>query len=279
MLLGAYTALSATPGMEAAIEGREAAMEHRYDLETTYYSWRDRFPDFGEATIAAHHRIPVMAWYGPGKNRHAAPALGEIISGRDDAWITEQARAMAAYRRPVFLRLMPEMNGWWYQGYSGHPAGFIAAWRHVHTLFQRAGAANVIWVWCPNLGPSEWNSYYPGDQYVDVIGVDGFNNPDKEAPRTFAGMFGPFLAHFAGRKPLMIAETATATSAGGGPAAFISGMADYLKRVGGPRYGVVAVCWFDSDTTDSHNWTLSQTPAAWRAWLAMARDPYFGGHG
>jgi hypothetical protein len=288
MLLGTYISLSSLPGVsgqpgpEAAIEQREAAMGRTYDLQLTYYNWGDAFPDSGEATIAAHGRIPMMAWYGPGKDSSDPHTLGEVTDGSQDALITRQAEAIKAFGHPVWLRLMPEMNGNWYHGYSGHPAQFVAAWRRIHNLFEAAGASNVVWVWCPNVGPVNWDPYYPGNAYVDVIGVDGFSNT-RYGYQTFEHLFGNFFSHFAGRKPLMVVETATDSGNGnpslgiGSAASFISGMSSYLRAVAGPRYGVVAMCWFDADTTDGYNWRVDQTPASWRAWLAMAREPYFGG--
>lgn len=273
MLLGAYVSLSGL-STETAIARREAAMGRRYNLELTYYNWRDPFPDSGEATIKAHGRTPVMAWYGPGKSRDSPNKLGQINDGQDDAWIRQQAEAIKRFGKPIFLRLMPEMNGDWYGGFSGRPAAFIAAWRRIHRIFDQVGASNVVWVWCPNATPHDWDRYYPGNSYVDLIGVDGFSSV-RWGLRSFRQIFGQFLAHFAGRKPLMIVETA----ADSGAAAFISGMRHYLQDVAGPRYGVVAVCWFDTDTSGPGNWRVDQTPASWRAWLSLAHDPYFGGHG
>lgn len=278
MLLGAYTGLSGAQDTEVAVEHRETAMGRRYDLEATYYDWNEAFPDWDEATIAAHGRTPVMAWYGPGKDPGDHRTLAEINDGHDDAWILRQARAISDFGSRIYLRPLIEMNGNWYPGYSGKPAAFIAAWRRIHTLFAKAGARNVIWVWCPNLEPADWDSYYPGDSYVDVIGVDGYDWPTSPW-KSFADLFGPFLSHYAGRKPLMISETASDSSQVDA-AAYITGMRSYLKDVAGPRYGVIAVSWFDSDTNEHHlNWRVDQTRAAWKAWLALAHDPYFGGHG
>lgn len=53
-------------------------------------------------------------------------------------------------------------------------------------------------------------------------------------------------------------------------------MRSYLHDVAGPRYRVIGVCWFDTDM-NGYDWRVDQTSAAWRAWLALARDPYFGG--
>lgn len=284
MLLGTFIDLKGEPDAETAIEKQEAAIGRRYNLELTYYRWNDLFPDFGEAAMAAHGRTPVMTWYGPGKDRNDHRTLAEINDGHDDAWILRQAEAIKAFGHVIYLRLMPEMNGGWYPGFSGQPAAYVKAWRRVYNLFRQAGARNVVWVWNPNVTPSDWDPYYPGNAYVDIIGVDGFSNV-KFGWQTFQQMFGGFLAHFAGRKPLMIGETATDSGAGdpragiGSAADFINGMHSYLKRIAGPRYGVVAVCWFDTNAVDGHDWRVDQTPAAWRAWLSLARDPYFGGHG
>jgi hypothetical protein len=279
MLLGAFTAL-AGQSTEASIGQREAAMGRPYDLESTYYAWTDPFPDYGEATIAAHGRIPIMTWYGPGpgKNPRDRLMLAEINDGHEDAWIRRQAEAIKEFGRPLFLRLMIEMNGYWYQGYSGHPAAFISAWRRIHGIFAQVGASNVIWVWSPNVNPDNWDAYYPGNAYVDVIAADGYNFDGQGSPESFEQIFGTFLRHFTGRKPLMIGETAS-EAGWGSAAAYINGMHTYLKDVAGPRYGVIAVCWFDTSVSYSHrDWLLDQTPQAWKAWLALARDPYFGGH-
>jgi hypothetical protein len=287
MLLGAYVNLSGQSSTTASIQARERAMGRPYDLLLTYYNWTDPFPDAGEASIVAGGSTPLMAWYLPDKYTGSTADLNAITAGADDAWITTQALAMKAFGHRVFLRLAPEMNGNWYH-YSGDPKAYVAAWRHIHNVFAQVGATNVKWVWCPNLTPSgNWDAYYPGSAYVDVIGVDSFSNV-KYTWQSFQQMFGGFFAHFAGfapGKPQLVVETATNSGAGapvagiGSAASFISGMRSYLKNVAGPKYDVVGVCWFDSDTNDGINWRVDQTPQSWQAWLTLARDPYFGGHG
>jgi len=281
MLLGAYINLTGGQNTEATVQQREAAMGRNYDLQVTYYEWKDVFPDSGEATMVARGRTPLMTWYGPGKYASDHHTLPEINSGADDTLILSQAEAMKAFGHRIYLRLMPEMNGTWY-AYSGDPAAYISAWRRIHRLFAEAGASNVTWVWCPNVTPDGWDKYYPGNAYVDVIGVDGFSNTTY-GYQTFEQLFAPFLMHFAGRKPLMIVEVATNSGAGdkaagiGSAASFIDGMHSYLKNIAGPRYGVTGVCWFDTNNTDQYNWRVDQTQASWKAWLNLVRDPYFGG--
>jgi hypothetical protein len=286
MLLGAYVGLSGQSSQQASVKARERAMGRPYDLQLTYYNWTDPFPDADEVAIAAGGSTPLMAWYLPDKYTGSTASLGAITSGADDAWITTQAQAIKAFDHRVFLRLAPEMNGNWYH-YSGDPAAYVAAWRHIWTVFAQAGVTNVTWVWCPNLTPGNWDAYYPGKAYVDVIGVDGFSDV-AYTWQTFQQMFGGFFAHFAAfapGKPQMVVETATNSGAGapavdiGSAASFISGMQSYLKDVAGPKYDVIGVCWFDTDTNNGHNWRVDQTKQSYQAWLTLARDPYFGGHG
>ena len=285
MLLGAYVGLSGQSSQEASVNARERAMGRPYDLLLTYYNWTDPFPDAGEAAIAAGGSTPLMAWYLPNKYTGSTASLSAITSGADDAWITTQAQAIKAFKHRIFLRLAPEMNGNWYH-YSGDPAAYVAAWRHIWHVFAEAGATNVTWVWCPNLTPSNWDPYYPGSAYVDVIGVDGFSDV-AYTWQTFQQMFDGFFAHFAAfapGKPQMVVETSTNSKAGaptvgiGSAASFISGMQSYLKEAG-PKYNVIGVCWFDTDTNNNHNWRVDQTAQSWQAWLTLSRDPYFGGHG
>ena len=286
MLLGAYVKLSGQSNSMASIQARERAMGRPYDLLLTYYNWTDPFPDASEAAIVAGGSTPLMAWYLPDKYTGSTADLSAITSGADDQWITTQALAMKAFGHRVFLRLGPEMNGNWYH-YSGDPKAYVAAWRHIWNVFAQASATNVTWVWCPNLTPANWDSYYPGSKYVDVIGVDSFSNV-KYTWQTFQQAFDGFFGHiaaFAPGKPQLVVETATNSGAGapaagiGSAASFISGMQSYLKDVAGPKYNVVGVCWFDTDTNDSINWRVDQTTQSWQAWLTLARDPYFGGNG
>jgi len=288
MLLGAYVGQASQPDQGAIVRSRELSMGRPYDLLLTYYDWADPFPDAGEQAIAAGGSIPLMTWYLP-----ASPtgSLARVAAGADDAWITRQALAVKAFGHPVFLRLGPEMNGGWY-GYSGQPAAYVAAYRRVYDLFSRAGATNVTWVWCPNAGPADWARYYPGSGYVDVIGVDGFSNADGDW-RTFQQEYDGFfraMAALAPGKPQLVAETATNSGNGdqargiGSAVSYIAGMRSYLRDVAGPRYHVIGVCWFDTDTDrvlsrTRYDWLTDQTPQSWEAWLALARSRYFGGHG
>lgn len=105
------------------------------------------------------------------------------------------------------------MNGDWEQwGTTGTtPKEYVRAWRHIHDAFQDAGATNVIWTWSPNiLRPGthqDLSAYYPGDSYVDWVGLVGyFTDWD---PHSFTGLFGSTLSEIKRftQKPRLILET------------------------------------------------------------------------
>src|SRR2546429_9938464 len=117
------------------------------------------------------------------------------------------------------------MNGSWYPwdgfhngGANGGPAKFVAAYRHIHDVFTSVGPSRVEWVWCPNVGdaPAEpWNhdrNYYPGDDYVDWLCVDGYNwgtTQSWSAWTSFHDIFASWYADFASAgKPILIGEGA-----------------------------------------------------------------------
>ena len=273
IMIGEYAQPHGTPGGTAGTNQRERRLGHHIRMQLTYYDWTDPFPDFGEHGIVAHHRIPLMAWYGPTRSPGHPDALADINAGRYDTLIARQARAVKRFDHRIYLRPLIEMNGDWYRSYSQKPREFAGAWRRIWRIFHHAGATNVTWVWCPNVTPRVWDPYYPGNRYVDVIGVDGYRtSTNGSTGASFADIFGGFLRHFAGRKPLMLAEIG-ADPSGGDTAAFIDGMRRYLATTG-RRQGVVAVCWFD--TVDGrHDFRLDQTPATWAAWRRLAADPAF----
>ena len=91
------------------------------------------------------------------------------------------------------------MNGYWYSwGYTHtSPAVFVAAWRHIVTLFRAQETQNVTWLWTINTihkktrvpSPGPW---WPGNSYVNWVGIDGyFTNPSS----VFASVFGPTIVY------------------------------------------------------------------------------------
>ena len=93
------------------------------------------------------------------------------------------------------------------EGTNGNrPGQFVRAWRHVHDIFTAEHATNVNGCGAPwparvrRISTSE----YPGDSYVDVLGLSGFNGGTRAALDRLAQLPEPLrtlLSVFASTRP------------------------------------------------------------------------------
>lgn len=219
--------------------------------------------------IRAAGAVPCLTWepmsIGEGGREQTIPAA-RILGGEYDGYITAVAQELKAFGAPVLLRLAHEMNlerYHWGTDKSGYgpqsPMLYKGLFRRVADIFRAEGADNVLFVFCPNvdsLPAAPWNTaaaYYPGDDLVDVLGMDGYNWGTSHSKavhgydssfRSFRDIFGPLfnaLRQLAPAKPVMVFETASA-SAGGDKAAWVA------EAFGAAaEWGLAAVTWFEVD--------------------------------
>ncbi len=150
-----------------------------------------------QAQVPEQRRPQIMLnWVPKGRNcRTMAPdkpgdwsvnaSLYDIVDGYCDDYIRHMARQLKDLPHTFLLRFAQEMNIsaalWWVGHYNRDPQLYIDAYHRVYHLFAAEGVTNVQWVWSPSYSSSpreEWNSafhYYPGDEYVDWVGVVVFN--------------------------------------------------------------------------------------------------------
>ncbi len=166
--------------------------------------------------------------------------LDSIIGGKHDSYLRTFAQQISDYDHDVLFRWGHEMNlnqYSWAGGCNNRDTNkFVKAYRHIVDLFRREGATNVYWIWSPNYQgyPVEpWNdmhNYYPGDDYVDWIGLVGYNwgasssDSGKEWD-TFDMLFAEVLEDMAAKypdKPVMLADYASVEDDGGDKAEWIS---------------------------------------------------------
>lgn len=82
----------------------------------------------------------------------------------------------------VIWRPLHEMNGGWFWWGAQPQADFIALWRHMFDYFTHTkGLHNLIWAYAPNHGQRPVDSYYPGDAYVDLMGIDAYTDNIDQA--------------------------------------------------------------------------------------------------
>lgn len=110
--------------------------------------------------------------------------LQKIIDGKFDDELIQYAKDVADFEKPIIIAFGVEMNGNWFpwSGFfnGGNKNGaekFRNAYRHIINIFRKQSALNVTWAFHPNYNSQpeeEWNNmsaYYPGDEYIDWIGV------------------------------------------------------------------------------------------------------------
>ncbi len=243
-----------------------------------FADWEHSRPDLGRLqAVDARGSIPEISWepwdHAAGLRRPQDKyTLASILRGDHDAYISDWARTLAQFRKPVMLRFAQEMNGTWYpwsEQRNGNRRGeFVAVWRYLHDRFEALGATNVQWVWSPvarRLDPSE----YPGDRYVDVVGLSGFNGGDAldwTGWRSFAAIFGgslETLARIAPLKPVQISEVSSA-ELGGDKARWITDMFATL----GDHPAVKSLLWFD--LRKQTDWRVDSSPRSAAAFAAGA---------
>ena len=106
-----------------------------------------------------------------------------IVQGKHDKYIKKWAQDAAAYGDRVVLRLAHEANGnffpWSIRTFDNNATNYKAAWRHVWRIFQQQGATNVEFMWSVSKqtcrGCNPYAKVYPGNQYVDWVGLTAFN--------------------------------------------------------------------------------------------------------
>ena len=265
------------------LQGYQTTTGKKLGIVMWYMSWSDpNFPAADAQAVVENGSIPEVVWEPVGVN-----FLG-VLQGRYDATIEAWASGARNFGKPIFLRFAHEMNGNWYS-WSGTQLGggtfgssrFIDVWRYVHNKFVGAGATNVIWVYCPNntnTPDKDTNTvlaYYPGDAYVDWIGIDGFNLGGSQS-KTFDQLFAdPYAALAAAHssKPMMMGEFGCA-EAGGNKAAWIQDA--YSKILSSyPRFK--SVQWFEVDKSASGeaDWRVESSTTSLNAYKAAIGSASF----
>ena len=268
--LGVYA--SNVPASYAQVDAFATATEVKPDVVMYFSSWYTPFKaSFAQAAVQ-HGAVPLIQIEPRTESKTGvtkAVSLAPIAAGKYDAYLSSFSAQVRSFGRPVILSFGHEMNGSWYPW--GHtkssPASFIAAWRHVVTLFRELGAKNVTWLWTVNIidlrhnripSPAPW---WPGGAFVNWVGIDGYYFKKNYE---FAPLFGPTIARIRGftKDPILISETGAATDVGQ-PAK----IANLFQGI--HDYGLLGFVWFDS--TDTTSFRIDNNPAARAAFRQGAK--------
>ena len=203
----------------------------------------------------------------------AKSTLLEIYRGNMDQELRQWARAAADFGHPFLFRLNNEMNSDW-TSYGGvvnlaDPAIFTAVWQRIYRIFEEEGVDNCLWIFNPHdrqAPPSDWNNslaYYPGNEYVHLIGVTGYNNGTyytqwaeewREFDVIYDQIWEEYYPRF-GDFSWIITEFAS-SGIGGDKVAWINSMFDHIGDYPNIRMAV----WFSfADFDDANGGTPART--------------------
>ncbi|WP_168194608.1 glycosyltransferase family 2 protein [Antarcticibacterium arcticum] len=205
----------------------ENQQDVNFNIVSLYLAWNrqsiESFPHDLMTDIFEKDAIPIITWEpwtaelatqdSEPELREGRKSFKHIANGTYDNYIRDFIQILKSYDQPIFLRYAHEFDNPQYpwSAVGGNtPEEFIAAWKHVHELIKAEGANKIIMVWNP------WKAhnmagYYPGDDYVDWIGItllnyDALNSDGQYHP--FKDLYKPFSDEFFWftRKPVMLAE-------------------------------------------------------------------------
>ncbi|WP_169728950.1 glycoside hydrolase family 26 protein [Desulfatirhabdium butyrativorans] len=233
--------------------------------------------------------------------------LNSIVKGAWDAYIDRWAENARAWGKPLLVSWGLEMNGTWFP-WSGYfynkpikkgekpephaegPELYKAAYRHVVDRVRNKGASNIQWIFHVNHSPlpiAKWNkfaAYYPGDAYVDWLGMSVYGMIFWDQGWT---AFDPIyldayreLAALNPIKPIIIAEWGVGEfPASGDKAAFIQQAFDTMK-LQSPRVKA-AVYWHErwqNEDGSYSNLRISSSPAALETYRKNVAQDYWIGY-
>jgi Glycosyl hydrolase family 26 len=145
------------------------------------------FPVAESIAIAKRGIVPFVYGHpGPFDVSIPIPGFGpkELAQGQQDGYIKKFAQGAAEFGKEYggfFFTTLPEMNGKWFSW--GMNSNAIPAWRRIWQVFEDQGANQyATWVWevypysvLPTTMVDSPESYYPGDRYVDWVGITGIS--------------------------------------------------------------------------------------------------------
>lgn len=276
--IGAY--IEKDPVAKGDIAAFERLTGRKHASYFHYVGYGQPFPFEWTARLRAAHAMPHIAW---------EPNDG-LAAVKDDEYLRGWAEACAHFADPILLRFASEMNDEW-EVWSGDPDLFIRKWRMVYNVIHGV-APNVIMVWCPFFTPkSTIPLYYPGDEYVDWVGINIYSvvnhegSLKKPATDTADEHLAFVYSLYADRKPVAICEYAATHYCEAAGKQTIEFAVQEMRKlyeslpIKYPR--VRMINWFSVDTVGerlAHNdYSLTTDERVLQAYRSTVASPYFLG--
>ena len=227
-------------------------------------------------TISTKGWVPMVSvnpyFFGKCESDNGETLYKTISTGKCDAFLKGAGAVLADVQSPFLLRFAWEMNvdsmEWSIQRTGSTPQEFKLAWQRVHSIFKSSGVKNAYWVFSPQVtSPTTIPiaDLYPGDAYVDWVGLDGYNWGTTQSWSTWQSFSEIFKESYnemraiAPSKKFMIAEVNT-VDAGGNQAEWYAKMLhDEIPK---DFKDIDAIIFFEDDKIEQEKvkWFIDTTP-------------------
>lgn len=156
-------------------------------IEHLFLPWEDVFlPSLIDADVYAKQRNrAILATIEPwtwSRSERNTPAIlrGNLLAGNYDQYMRGICAVLGTMESPITVRWAQEMDDYTSQFiWAGwEPEDYIAGYRRMVDIC-RAEAPNVNFMWSP-LGYDNLAEFYPGDDYVDLVGLSVFGLQEWE---------------------------------------------------------------------------------------------------
>lgn len=199
--------LECSPGWKTSAPGREADIVECFNNDIAAYAKKG-----GLLAISSQVPNPLYAGNNPGNNAGAFrtpinnaqfATIFQNGSPARNRWLAIMAKMAVGFLKyqsmgiTVLFRPFHEMNGeWFWWGALSYDLGnrermelYKKLWIDLFTFMQRKGVNNLLWVYAPDHGRDYKTGFYPGSNYVDLVGLD-FYSDDPNAMQGYNEMIG-----------------------------------------------------------------------------------------
>ena len=212
------------------------------------------------------------------------PLYKAIAQGNCDDFLHSAGKQLKVFGKTLFLRFAWEMNipsmEWEIAKTRSTNQDFILAWQRMHNVIYSENATNVLWIFSPDVSNNSYKEIYPGDAFVDWIGLDGYNWGTTQAWSKWQGFSEIFskayneITSVAPNKPLMLAEVNT-TDKNGDKSAWYQDMLANQIPFNFPKINAVVFYNEDRQAQENVNWLIDVSTDSLKSFSENLKNPIY----